>query len=271
MAGAAASNLPSDSVLLFRRVREGDGRGTEEVGRRPVTEVDLAVDRELRRCLPADVKGGSQKRPPTTETASRSQLFGSSTPSTAPGSSSSGRVLHQRGGRGRRGSDRWRNREPRSRDRGRWSGGSWGELQRDTCQPTSDTPMRDHQGPGQSLGGRPRAMGSHRIGGDARRAHGIGGLKLGRVAAGPDYLTWNPDTNGMSPEERRSWPRWAEPLFGLDGEPLVFNQVRPWLSGVIALPNGMESQLDRIRSLVATQLASGQNDATQYRIVSRLP
>ena len=165
MAGAAASNLPSDSVLLFRRVREGDGRGTEEVGRRPVTEVDLAVDRELRRCLPADVKGGSQKRPPTTETASRSQLFGSSTPSTAPGSSSSGRVLHQRGGRGRRGSDRWRNREPRSRDRGRWSGGSWGELQRDTCQPTSDTPMRDHQGPGQSLGGRPRAMGSHRIGG----------------------------------------------------------------------------------------------------------
>ena len=83
--------------------------------------------------------------------------------------------------------------------------------------------------------------------------------KLGRVAAGLDYLTWTPvpkhewDVAGGAALMAAAGGK----TLGLDGEPLVFNQERPWLSGVIALPLGLESHLSRILSLVETQLAAG--------------
>ncbi|HEX6299139.1 MAG TPA: 3'(2'),5'-bisphosphate nucleotidase CysQ [Acidimicrobiia bacterium] len=80
--------------------------------------------------------------------------------------------------------------------------------------------------------------------------------KLGRVAAGMDHLTWTPvpkhewDVAGGAALMAAS----GGATFGLDGEPLAFNQDRPWLSGVIALPRGLETQLTWVRSLVRRQL-----------------
>jgi myo-inositol-1(or 4)-monophosphatase len=79
------------------------------------------------------------------------------------------------------------------------------------------------------------------------------------VAAGLDYLTWTPvpkhewDVAGGAALMAAAGGK----TLGLDGGPLVFNQERPWLSGVIALPLGLESHLSRILSLVETQLAAG--------------
>jgi myo-inositol-1(or 4)-monophosphatase len=79
--------------------------------------------------------------------------------------------------------------------------------------------------------------------------------KMGRVAAGLDHLTW-------TPVPKHEWDvaggaallgAGGGTTLGIDGEPLVFNQERPWLSGVIALPRGMESYLGRILSLVEAQ------------------
>lgn len=82
--------------------------------------------------------------------------------------------------------------------------------------------------------------------------------KLGRVAAGLDHLTWTPvpkhewDVAGGAALMSAA----GGATFGLDGEPLAFNQDRPWLSGVIALPHGLEDQLGWVQSLVQRQLAA---------------
>jgi myo-inositol-1(or 4)-monophosphatase len=81
--------------------------------------------------------------------------------------------------------------------------------------------------------------------------------KLGRVAAGLDHLTWTPvpkhewDVAGGAALLAAA----GGTAVGLDGERLVFNQHRPWFSGVIALPRGLEEHLAWIQSLVRLQLA----------------
>lgn len=83
--------------------------------------------------------------------------------------------------------------------------------------------------------------------------------KLGRVAAGLDHLTWTPvpkhewDVAGGAALMAAS----GGATFGLNGERLVFNQRRPWFNGIIAIPAGLEEHLDWILSLVQRQLAAG--------------
>jgi myo-inositol-1(or 4)-monophosphatase len=80
--------------------------------------------------------------------------------------------------------------------------------------------------------------------------------KLGRVAAGLDHLTWTPvpkhewDVAGGAALIAAS----GGMTVGLDGNPLEFNQDRPWFSGVVALAPGMEQHLDWVFGLVQRQL-----------------
>lgn len=81
--------------------------------------------------------------------------------------------------------------------------------------------------------------------------------KLGRVAAGLDHLTWTPvpkhewDVAGGAALMAAT----GGATLSLEGEPLVFNQSSPWLSGVIAVPQGFSRLVPWIQALVARQLA----------------
>jgi myo-inositol-1(or 4)-monophosphatase len=81
--------------------------------------------------------------------------------------------------------------------------------------------------------------------------------KMARVAAGLDHATW-------TPVPKHEWDVAAGAgllaavggsAVGLDGETLMFNQPRPWFSGVIAVPPGFETHLERVKRLVGLQLA----------------
>jgi len=280
MAGATASNLPPDPDQLIRRIREALSAATDVVrrydretvaeqkksGGDPVTEVDLAVDRELRHCLLADGEGWLSEE--TADDRSRLEKslvwivdpldgtrefidgipeFCTSVAAVVDGVPIAGGIVNPAADievvgaaglglscNGRRVSQqvipRWENIRVLA-SRSEVGRGQWAVIE--------------------SEGILVEPMGSV-------------AYKLGRVAAGLDYLTWTPvpkhewDVAGGAALMAAA----GGTTLGLDGEPLVFNQVRPWLSGVIALPNGMESQLGRIRSLVATQLSSGRNDTT---------
>ena len=81
--------------------------------------------------------------------------------------------------------------------------------------------------------------------------------KMARVSAGLDDVTWTP-----VPKHEWDVAGGAALLSaagggatGLDGQPLRFNQERPWFSGVIALRPGLEPQLDSVMSLIELQTA----------------
>jgi myo-inositol-1(or 4)-monophosphatase len=280
IAGATASNLPPDTGLLIGRIREALSVATDVLrrydretvaeqkksGGDPVTEVDLAVDRELRHCLLADGEGWLSEE--TADDGSRLEKslvwivdpldgtrefidglpeFCTSVAAVVGGVPIAGGIVN----------------------------------------PAADIEVVGAAGLGVSCNGRRvsqqviprwediRVLASRSEVGRGQWAviesegilvepMGSVAYKLGRVAAGLDYLTWTPvpkhewDVAGGAALMAAA----GGTTLGLDGEPLVFNQVRPWLSGVIALPNGMESHLSRIRSLVAAQLSSERDDTT---------
>lgn len=81
--------------------------------------------------------------------------------------------------------------------------------------------------------------------------------KMARVAAGLADVTW-------TPVPKHEWDVAAGSALlaaaggrtlGLDGRPLQFNRQRPWLSGMIAIPSGLEVHLGAIQSLIALQIA----------------
>jgi myo-inositol-1(or 4)-monophosphatase len=81
--------------------------------------------------------------------------------------------------------------------------------------------------------------------------------KMARVAAGLDRATWTP-----VPKHEWDVAGGAALLaavggsaVGLEGETLVFNQPRPWFSGVIAVPPGFETHLETVKRFVGLQLA----------------
>lgn len=82
--------------------------------------------------------------------------------------------------------------------------------------------------------------------------------KLRRVAAGLDHLTWTPvpkyewDVAGGAALMAAS----GDQTLSVEGEPLVFNQSPPRLSGVIAVPRGFSRLVPWIQTLVARQLAA---------------
>ncbi len=84
--------------------------------------------------------------------------------------------------------------------------------------------------------------------------------KLARVAGGLDRATW-------TPVPKHEWDvaggaallaAVGGTVLGLDGEPLTFNQDRPWLSGAVAAPPWFEEDRARTYELIELQLADSE-------------
>ncbi|HUG08088.1 MAG TPA: inositol monophosphatase family protein [Acidimicrobiia bacterium] len=81
--------------------------------------------------------------------------------------------------------------------------------------------------------------------------------KMARVAAGLDHATWTPvpkhewDVAGGAALMAAA----GGSVIGVDGELLLFNQPRPWFSGVIAVPPGFEIHLEAVKTLIHQQRA----------------